>query len=230
MKKLLLIFILLPILGFAQGFQTKTDTIHFLNQNKVIALQDSLNKKIAWTDTGTTANKIIKLDGAAKLPAVDGSQLTGISAGATILMAVKTVDETVNNSVTYQNDDHLTVTVAANTTYILELVMLISQSSTGVGVIAQFTAPLGGTVHSNVFRNAATNSAIYLYGRHNSLSINDEAGVAAGVGNYNIIKSNGVFFNGANGGSLTVQWAQHTLTVADTNVLKGSYLKLTKVQ
>ena len=78
MKKLFLIFLLLPILGFTQGFQTKTDTIHFLNQNKVIALQDSLNKKIAWTDTGTTANKIIKLDGAAKLPAVDGSQLINL--------------------------------------------------------------------------------------------------------------------------------------------------------
>lgn len=34
----------------------------------------------AQVDTGTTANKIVKLDGSAKLPAVDGSQLTNISA------------------------------------------------------------------------------------------------------------------------------------------------------
>ena len=33
---------------------------------------------VANIDTGTTANKIVILDGSAKLPAVDGSQLTGI--------------------------------------------------------------------------------------------------------------------------------------------------------
>lgn len=35
-------------------------------------------------DVGTTANKIVQLDGSAKLPAVDGSQLTGISSGRLI--------------------------------------------------------------------------------------------------------------------------------------------------
>ena len=38
----------------------------------------------ATVDTGTTANKIVKLDGSAKLPAVDGSQLTGVTAGQPI--------------------------------------------------------------------------------------------------------------------------------------------------
>lgn len=34
---------------------------------------------VATLNTGTTANKIVKLDASAKLPAVDGSQLTGIN-------------------------------------------------------------------------------------------------------------------------------------------------------
>tara|TARA_R110002167_G_scaffold16237_1_gene63824 strand:- start:281 stop:1033 length:753 start_codon:yes stop_codon:yes gene_type:complete len=37
----------------------------------------------AIVDTGTTASKIVQLDGSAKLPAVDGSQLTGISSAVT---------------------------------------------------------------------------------------------------------------------------------------------------
>tara|TARA_R110000803_G_scaffold2517_4_gene8577 strand:+ start:460 stop:1212 length:753 start_codon:yes stop_codon:yes gene_type:complete len=37
----------------------------------------------ALVDTGTTASKIVQLDGSAKLPAVDGSQLTGISSAVT---------------------------------------------------------------------------------------------------------------------------------------------------
>ena len=45
-------------------------------------------------DVGTTANKIVQLDGSAKLPAVDGSALTGIAAGA--VSAVATVRTTTN--------------------------------------------------------------------------------------------------------------------------------------
>lgn len=37
----------------------------------------------ATLTAGTSANNLVQLDGTAKLPAVDGSQLTGISAGAT---------------------------------------------------------------------------------------------------------------------------------------------------
>jgi hypothetical protein len=38
---------------------------------------------VANIDTGTTANKIVILDGSAKLPAVDGSELTGFTAAQT---------------------------------------------------------------------------------------------------------------------------------------------------
>ena len=46
----------------------------------------------ATLDVGTGANNIVQLDGSSRLPAVDGSQLTGISGGASegfaIAMAV----------------------------------------------------------------------------------------------------------------------------------------------
>lgn len=38
----------------------------------------------AVLDVGTTASKVVQLDGSAKLPAVDGSQLTGLAVGDTI--------------------------------------------------------------------------------------------------------------------------------------------------
>ena len=44
---------------------------------------------VARIDTGTSANKIVILDGSARLPAVDGSQLTNLpSTGATAGFAV----------------------------------------------------------------------------------------------------------------------------------------------
>jgi len=36
---------------------------------------------VGWIDTGTTANKILKLDSSAKIPAVDGSQITNLPNG-----------------------------------------------------------------------------------------------------------------------------------------------------
>jgi len=45
-------------------------------------------------DVGTTANKIVQLDGTAKLPAVDGSALTGLTKGQVGLGNVQNVDTT----------------------------------------------------------------------------------------------------------------------------------------
>ena len=46
-------------------------------------------------DVGTTADKIVQLDGSARLPALDGSQLTGLSSGASTLPALSDVDAVV---------------------------------------------------------------------------------------------------------------------------------------
>lgn len=53
--------------------------------------------------TGTTANKIVRLDGSAKLPPVDGSQLTGIS-GAAGVRRVASVSLTIYVDNTNGND------------------------------------------------------------------------------------------------------------------------------
>lgn len=88
----------------------------------------------ATKDTGTSAGQVIVLDGSAKLPAVDGSQLTGITAGtSSILGAFRnlqasatglsanvtvTVDEIVveNSSNAYTTLRSVSLTIAGTTT------------------------------------------------------------------------------------------------------------------
>jgi hypothetical protein len=48
----------------------------------------------AALDVGTSANNVVQLDGTAKLPAVDGSQLTNLPSGASTLGALTDVDVT----------------------------------------------------------------------------------------------------------------------------------------
>ena len=86
----------------------------------------------ATLTAGTSANNLVQLDGTAKLPAVDGSQLTGISAGATgggTDKAFYLNDLTINSSYTIPNTSNAgtfgpitigasaTVTVSANSTW-----------------------------------------------------------------------------------------------------------------
>ena len=50
--------------------------------------------------------------------------------GNIVLTAYKTADETVNNSVSLQDDNHLTITLAANTVYIFESRLIWTSGST----------------------------------------------------------------------------------------------------
>ncbi len=52
-----------------------------VDTNTGLLIAGSGNAKTLSVDVGTTANKIVRLDGTAKLPAVDGSQLTGLTVG-----------------------------------------------------------------------------------------------------------------------------------------------------
>ena len=55
-------------------------------------------------DVGTTANKIVQLDGSARLPAVDGSQLTGVSTTTTLAgLTDTTIGTAANGQVLFYN-------------------------------------------------------------------------------------------------------------------------------
>lgn len=62
---------------------------------------------------GTSASKIVQLDSSARLPAVDGSLLTGVVPSVTGKVNVTTTDGTVSGTGT--ETDFLTVSIAANT-------------------------------------------------------------------------------------------------------------------
>lgn len=65
----------------------------------------------ALYNVGTSANNIVQLDGSARLPAVDGSQLTGISGGS---VAGSNTQVIFNDSGVYAGDPGLTYTKATD--------------------------------------------------------------------------------------------------------------------
>lgn len=78
--------------------------------NSAVAQFDGTTGKLlkSGPSIGTSANNLVQLDGSAKLPAVDGSQLTGIAAGWTLVTTVTasgstTVDVEANFDSTYEH-------------------------------------------------------------------------------------------------------------------------------
>lgn len=133
-------------------------------------------------------------------------------------LIVKEADETVNNSTTLQDDDELLFSVAANEVWQFEGVLNLSAPSDG-DIKLTFTGPSGAV---------GSFSGVYV-----DVSGGEDADAAAlgtsvsltSLNNGRIVKFQGGIHNGANAGSLTLQWAQATALVGDTKVLAGSYIK-----
>jgi len=93
-----------------------------------------LDAKLDDSQVGTTANKLVALDGSAKLPAVDGSQLTGLVGGGPSLgtnSIIRTNAKVIAENITFAGTENgmtigpitinsgYTVTVASGSTWVV---------------------------------------------------------------------------------------------------------------
>ena len=138
-------------------------------------------------DVGTTANKIVQLDGSARLPAVDGSQLTGVGGALTIqeegssLSTAATTLNFVGSAVTATGSGATkTITVSASTGVDSSLTTQLIDSdyvqARMLGINSskitefKYIADSGDTVFSgndangNALAISATNHEVYLNG------------------------------------------------------------------
>ncbi len=169
--------------------------------------------------TGTGANDIVALDASSRLPAVDGSQLTSVDTG--LLLASKTSDEAVTNSIVFQSDDELFVTIPGPGFYIINLFVVSDGPSAGLSLDFKFN--YADTISSSVLSLSSDPSA---------------GGLTIDVTSYSIATGGVGFFDGSmwigsatflNSGLLELQWAQQVAKATATTLFAGSYLSLQKV-
>jgi hypothetical protein len=144
------------------------------------------------------------------------------------IFARKTATETVTSSTTLQDDNDLTVSVAANSTY--EVTGLIRYTALQAADIKfKFVGPASATMHAAVHRlslgaAAETDDAIEY------LDINDETssgGLGATVDS--AIRITGLLVVAGTAGSFKLQWSQDTSSGTGTEVRAGSYVCLRRV-
>jgi len=146
----------------------------------------------------------------------------------------KTADETVNNSNTYQADNHLTMVVEAKI-YLFRLYIWGTQANATPGLKLAFYTDTADnfTVSKSSVGNTTDETLNEIVGvevtQAGTTGISQTSTTThwklAGAGLF--INSGVISFTAAC--TLTVNWAQSTAHASDTKLLKGSYLELIKV-
>lgn len=151
--------------------------------------------------------------------------------------AVKTADETVTSSNTLQNDDHLTVAVAANKTYAITGFLIWTGNETG-DIKFALTFPTGATVHWAVTggNNADTgfNAGGTRGGTQYFASLNQTSSPTGAIdiaGSTSPLHGHllGTIVTAGTAGNLRLQWAQNTSNGTGTVLKKGSWLKVEEI-
>lgn len=140
------------------------------------------------------------------------------------LLALKSADETVNNSAALQNDNHLFLSVAASTNYEMML-RLIVNSGTTPDIKVDFTYPTGATATFQQQMLEPGSSTAGLQGPYVQTDV-----LAMGTtGSNQIIFITGLWFISTTAGTLQVRWAQNTATASNSIVRANSYMILRKI-
>ncbi len=154
------------------------------------------------------------------MPFAAGQILTAdeLNAALPIAPAVKSADETVTSSAVLQNDDHLFVSVASSTTYLLELVFMFNANASG-DLKTTFTVPAGTTGSL-----AATTDA------GSSAGISPTAtAVWDGTGSDEQARLWGRIVTAGTSGTVRLQWAQNASFGTGTILRAASFLRITRI-
>jgi len=134
---------------------------------------------------------------------------------------VKSADETVNNSITFQNDDELFFTCNANKTYSVLLNLFLS-SDGGAGFKTQWTLPTGATGSISA---GQLNSGVSQLTQDITIS---DSHLVSGT-DQKILTFYGKIKTSSTSGVCQLQWSQNSQTVANTIVEEGSLLRVYEI-
>ena len=179
------------------------------------------------------ANGLVRLDSTGKIPALDGSLLTNLPAAASsgwTVIARTTDSAAVNNSTTFVDDGVLQFAVEANKDYIGEFVIFISTTA-----VADWKCQLTGPASPTSVRiyGQSLQSAGAWNAQHNgtppvitafSTALDDSTSMSTA----SLARIQFHIQNGANAGTVALQFAQLGADANDTKNLRGSYVMYMK--
>jgi hypothetical protein len=155
-----------------------------------------------------------------------GQKLTPARLNALIpLVAVKTADESVVSSTTFQDDDHMVLTVEAGARYRMMMLLLIGGTSLTPDLKFQIVMPSGATLSSGGI-GKATSDVLNVGGLSSSTTpVGPFIFGTPASGTDNALIS-GDLIVGGTAGTVKIQWAQQTSSASAAILRTGSWLEL----
>lgn len=128
---------------------------------------------------GTSANQLVRLDGSAKLPAVDGSQLTGIVSGSNFFYAATSngiVGDGVRNTdgaISASSNSFTSASASFTADDVGKSIVINGAGASGVSLSTTIAAYVSATnVTLTATASTTVSGAIYCYGTDNTTAIN----------------------------------------------------------
>lgn len=163
-----------------------------------------------------------------KLRTSDGAAWNDVGITAPLFVR-KTADESVTSSTTLQNDNHLFLSVATNTTYILDAFIIYDGQSAG-DLKYGWTAPASATLDWTPRDLSTTVGATMVDAIDMAwLQIGSTETTGAWATTWGVATPTGLLQVSGTSGTLQLQWAQDTSNATATRVKTNSWLRLQKV-
>ncbi len=150
----------------------------------------------------------------------------------------KTIAEVVRNSTVLQADDELLYAITANSVWFFELTLLVFTLTATPNIKFGWAYPTNCVIYWGVSSVAAVSewtldialvASGFLKRETNSRAVGLPAGGIGGVNGICGVSFKAVIVNGANAGTVNLQWAQNTAVNEDTTVMANSHLKAYRV-
>lgn len=178
---------------------------------------------VAWADRPADWDKPGHVDRSDEKEAI----LDRIELSPEVQFTYKTGDtsrSSANTGATYTDDPHLTASVVASGVYVVELV---TSTTIGAGNLnTQFTFPSGTGEAAKFDWN---NGSVAYASAWTKVASSSSPLVMGGFTTGGPINITFTLFVGSTGGTLAFQWAQAASNAANTTILKGSWLRVTRV-
>jgi len=147
-----------------------------------------------------------------------------------VLAVRKSADESVTNSAVLQDDDELTLSLPADSRWVVRAVLFALAASNTPDIQFQLTGPAGATavIGKHGLDTGSTSTAgTPRYTGNQAFSSNANNALMTSA---TMIVIEGTVVIGATAGAVTLQWAQSSATVGESITVKaGSYMMLTRI-
>ena len=167
---------------------------------------------------GASSNGRLQLGSAGKGLRSDG---TDVVYGNEWTIVFKTADESLQNN-TFQDDDHLSFAVAANTKYAWRA-HIHYDTPAAADIKVQWTGPASPTL-VRIFLAGMAPDGVNWLGTTIASAFSTASSLLGAANTAGYIEFSGILQNGANAGTVHFQWAQNTTTASNTTVYAGSHL------